>query len=87
MKESNSYQFMAGLIAYIRDRKGLKCKQLADLLEKDYDYVYKLEKGQKRCSWDYLDFILKKLGMSMDEFMGYVPEYMAYRQQEAGKNK
>ena len=87
MEESMSYQFIAGMVVYIRDRKGMNCKQFADLLEKDYNYVYKLEKGQKTCSFKYLDFIVEKLGLSTDEFWAYVPEYLAHLKKQAEKNK
>ena len=51
-----------------RERKGLRQRELAELLYVDPSLVCRWEKGQRRIMADELITILEILGMSIDEF-------------------
>ena len=43
-------------------------QQLADLLEVDRQYVWRLENGRINVTPDYLDIIIEKIGCSQEDF-------------------
>lgn len=51
-----------------RERKGLRQKELAEMLYVDPSLVCRWEKGQRRIMIDDLITILEILGISIDEF-------------------
>ncbi len=44
-------------------------QQLADLINADRQYVWKLEKGKKNITLDYLDSLAAALQVSQSEFL------------------
>lgn len=53
----------------LREQRGLTQQQLADLLEVDRQYVWKLENGMKNITLDYLDRIAKALSVGQSAFL------------------
>lgn len=58
------------VIKKIRKEKKLSQQQLADLLDVDRQYVWRLENGKINFTMDYLDKIIKKLDCEYSDFIG-----------------
>lgn len=56
-------------ISMLRKQQNLTQQQLADLLEVDRQYVWKLENGMKNITLDYLDRIAKALSVEQSAFL------------------
>ena len=66
MKKSKS--IIGRTIKYRRKKLGLTLQELANLLEVDRQYVWKLENGKINMSLDYLDKVIDKLGCKHEDF-------------------
>ncbi len=80
MPTTKSSEFISGLVAFVREKQGMSCKDLANLLEKDYNYIWKVENGCKNISSEYLDKIIEKLNLPQETFWAFVPEYLQHLQ-------
>jgi transcriptional regulator with XRE-family HTH domain len=66
MKKSKS--IIGRIIKYRRKKLGLTMQELADRLEVDRQYVWKLENGKINMSLNYLDKVIDKLGYKHEDF-------------------
>jgi transcriptional regulator with XRE-family HTH domain len=65
----SSKEVLGSLIKSRRLEKNFTQKQLADLLEIDRQYVWRLENGKVNFTMDYLDKIIYKLGSEQKDFI------------------
>lgn len=86
MPTTTSSEFISGLITFVRTKQGLTCKELADRLEKEYNYIWKVESGCKKVSTDFLDLIIQALNLNQLQFWAYTSEYILYLQQQQPQN-
>lgn len=70
--------FIAGLLVFVRSQLGYTCKAFAQLLDKEYNYIWKIEHGEKGISPEFFDYILQKLNLTPATFFAYVPAYIEY---------
>lgn len=56
-------------IKLLREEKQLTQQALADLLNVDRQYIWKLEAGKKNLTLDYLDKIIFKLNCKQEDFL------------------
>jgi transcriptional regulator with XRE-family HTH domain len=56
------------IIKYQRMKIGLTQKELADRMEIDKQYIWKIENGKINISPDYLDKVIDKLGVKHEDF-------------------
>ncbi len=64
----NSKKIIGRIIKHQRLKCGLTLKELADKLEADRQYIWKLENGKINMSLDYLDKVIEKLGNNPEGF-------------------
>lgn len=62
-------QIIGKRIELLRKQKRLTQQELADLLETDRQYIWKLEKGKINMTMDYLDKIIFKLNCRHEDFL------------------
>jgi transcriptional regulator with XRE-family HTH domain len=67
-KGSSSKKIIGQLIRKYRLSKQLSQQQLADLLETDRQYVWKIENGKINLTLEYLDKIISKLKCASEDF-------------------
>lgn len=65
----SSKEILGSLIKSRRLEKNLTQQQLADLLEVDRQYVWRLENGKVNFTADYLDKIIFKLNCKQKDFI------------------
>jgi transcriptional regulator with XRE-family HTH domain len=65
----SSKEVLGSLIKSRRLERNFTQKQLADLLEIDRQYVWRLENGKVNFTMDYLDKIIYKLGSEQKDFI------------------
>jgi transcriptional regulator with XRE-family HTH domain len=66
MKKSK--HIIGRIIKYQRKKSGLTLQELANHLEVDRQYIWKLENGKINMSLDYLDKVIDKLGCKHEDF-------------------
>lgn len=66
MKKSKN--IIGRIIKYRRIKLGLTLQELADRLEVDRQYIWKLENGKINMSLNYLDKIIDKLECNHEDF-------------------
>lgn len=64
----SSKNIIGSIIKAQRKKKGLTMQALADKLETERQYVWKMENGKKNISPDYLDKVIEKLGCKHEDF-------------------
>lgn len=64
----SSRKIIGRIIKRFRKKKGLTLNELADKLDVDRQYIWKLENGKKNISPDYLDKVIDKLGCKHEDF-------------------
>ena len=64
-----SREIIGSMIKHRRKEKRLTQQQLANLLEIDRQYVWRLENGKVNLTMDYLDTIITKLNCSHADFI------------------
>jgi transcriptional regulator with XRE-family HTH domain len=62
-------EILGSLIKSRRLEKNFSQKQLADLLEVDRQYVWRLENGKVNFTMDYLDRVIYKLNCEQKDFI------------------
>jgi transcriptional regulator with XRE-family HTH domain len=62
-------EILGSLIKSRRLEKNFTQKQLADLLEVDRQYVWRLENGKVNFTMDYLDRVIYKLNCEQKDFI------------------
>jgi transcriptional regulator with XRE-family HTH domain len=62
-------EILGSLIKSRRLEKNFTQKQLADLLEVDRQYVWRLENGKVNFTMDYLDKVIYKLNCEQKDFI------------------
>jgi transcriptional regulator with XRE-family HTH domain len=55
-----------------RQKKGHTLQELADKLDIDRQYLWKLENGKVNMSLDYFDKVLKQLGINHSDFFNFI---------------
>lgn len=65
---SSSKKIIGRIIKYQRKKIGFTMEELANRLEVDRQYIWKLENGIKNISSDYLDKVIEKLGCKHEDF-------------------
>jgi DNA-binding XRE family transcriptional regulator len=65
---SSSKKIIGKIIKYHRKKIGFTMEELANRLEVDRQYIWKMENGKKNVSPDYLDKVIEKLGCKHDDF-------------------
>lgn len=65
----SSKEIMGTMIKSQRKQRDFTQKQLADLLEVDRQYVWRLENGKVNFTMDYLDKVISKLNCEQKEFI------------------
>jgi transcriptional regulator with XRE-family HTH domain len=63
-----SKNIIGRIIKYQRKKSGLTLQELANRLEVDRQYVWKMENGKINMSLDYLDKVIDKLGCKHEDF-------------------
>jgi len=56
------------IIKFQRKRKGFTLQELADKLEVDRQYIWKLENGRINVSPDYLDKVIEQMECAHEDF-------------------
>jgi transcriptional regulator with XRE-family HTH domain len=64
-----SKEIIGQMIKVRRKEKKLTQQQLADLLEVDRQYIWRLENGKVNLTMDYLDNVIKKLNCTHADFI------------------
>lgn len=62
-------------IKFLREQRNLSQQDLADLLNVDRQYIWKLETGKKNLTLDYLDKIIFKLNCKHEDFLNIISNY------------
>jgi len=65
----SSKEIIGSMIKSRRKEKDFTQKQLADLLEVDRQYVWRLENGKVNFTMDYLDKVIFKLNCEKKDFI------------------
>jgi transcriptional regulator with XRE-family HTH domain len=65
----SSKEILGSLIKSRRLERNFSQKQLADLLEVDRQYVWRLENGRVNFTMDYLDKVIYKLNCEQKDFI------------------
>jgi len=65
----SSKQIIGSMIKSRRKERDFTQKQLADLLEVDRQYVWRLENGKVNFTMDYLDKVIFKLNCVQKDFI------------------
>lgn len=65
----SSKEILGSLIKSRRLERNFTQKQLADLLEVDRQYVWRLENGRVNFTMDYLDKVIYKLNCEQKDFI------------------
>jgi transcriptional regulator with XRE-family HTH domain len=65
----SSKEIMGKMIKSQRKQRDFTQKQLADLLEVDRQYVWRLENGKVNFTMDYLDKVMFKLNCEQKDFI------------------
>ncbi len=65
----SSKEIIGKRIKLLREEKKLTQQDLADLLNVDKQYVWKLEKGKKNLTMDYLDKLIHFLDCKHEDFL------------------
>jgi transcriptional regulator with XRE-family HTH domain len=65
----SSKEILGSLIKSRRLERNFTQKQLADLLEVDRQYVWRLENGKVNFTMDYLDKVIYKLNCEQKDFI------------------
>jgi transcriptional regulator with XRE-family HTH domain len=63
-----SKNIIGGIIQRKRKKLGLTQQDLADRMEVDKQYIWKLENGKINMSLDYIDKVIDKLDCKHEEF-------------------
>ena len=64
-----SREIIGSMIKHRRKEKRLTQQQLANLLEIDRQYVWRLENGKVNLTMDYLDTVIQKLDCTQADFI------------------
>ena len=67
----SSKKIIGQKIKFFREKNKLTQQELADLIDVDRQYVWKLENGKKNITVDYLDKIIDKLNCTHEDFFKY----------------
>jgi len=65
----SSKEIIGSMIKSRRKERDFTQKQLADLLEVDRQYVWRLENGKVNFTMDYLDKVILKLNCDQKDFI------------------
>jgi transcriptional regulator with XRE-family HTH domain len=65
----SSKEIIGSMIKSRRKERDFTQKQLADLLEVDRQYVWRLENGKVNFTMDYLDKVIYKLNCDQKDFI------------------
>jgi len=65
---NTSREIIGRKIKFQRKKKNLTQQELADLLQVDRQYVWRLENGKINMTLDYLDKIILKLNCKQEDF-------------------
>lgn len=65
----SSKEIIGSMIKSRRKERDFTQKQLADLLEVDRQYVWRLENGKVNFTMDYLDKVISKLNCDQKDFI------------------
>ena len=66
---NTSKEIIGQMIKVRRKEKKLTQQQLADLLEVDRQYIWRLENGRVNLTMDYLDSVIQKLDCTHADFI------------------
>lgn len=65
----SSKQIIGNAITFNRNKKNITQQQLADLMQVDRQYVWRLENGKINLTMDYLDKMIKELDCEHSDFL------------------
>lgn len=65
---NSSRKIIGRIIKYQRKKIGLTLEELANRLDVDRQYIWKMENGRKNISPDYLDKVIEKLECRHEDF-------------------
>ena len=74
MQHPSTCSIIGKTIAYARQRCGFTRRELACKIDVDYDFLAKVERGEKNISNEKLDSIFTALGLSPYEFFAMATE-------------
>ena len=64
-----SKEIVGKRIKFLREEKNMTQQELADLLNVDKQYVWKLENGKKNLTMNYLDKLIQTLNCTHEDFL------------------
>lgn len=64
-----SKEIVGRVLKALRQKSNVTQQQLADLLEVDRQYIWRLENGKVNLTMDYLDKVIEKLNCNHEDFI------------------
>lgn len=65
----SSKEIIGQAITFNRNKKNISQQQLANLLQVDRQYIWRLENGKVNLTMDYLDKMIKELDCAHSDFL------------------
>ena len=79
-------KLIGGRITFLRKQQNLTQQQLADILEIEKQYMFRIEQGQVNITADYTDKIIKALNTSHKDFFIFHEQTMSTQAKSKSNN-